>query len=228
MQFWYLSTFPSFTNVKNAEQAKHIPHRFLQTVGDVFCLNTEKSVILSVHFEISLRMGTDRADFGGFFTDHDMTAVAALPYLYLALGENLLHLNILQQSAVTLLVMLLNGGDPAELGGQSVETFLIGNLRKFRVHIGPLVVLSGSGGSQIFFRRADSTQLLEPELCVLFFVLRSFQEKGGNLLKAVLLCLGCEIGLLVPGLRFSRKRNLQILFGFGTCILVSHIISSCQ
>ena len=56
-----------------------------------------------------------------------MPAVAALPYLDLALGENLRHLHIVQQGTVALLMVLLNGGDQAETLGQLMETFLIGS-----------------------------------------------------------------------------------------------------
>ena len=59
-------------------------------------------------------MVAGRADLRRFLTDHNVTAVAALPHLDLALGEDLRHLHIVQQGTVALLVVLFNGGDQAE------------------------------------------------------------------------------------------------------------------
>ena len=54
-------------------------------------------------------MGAGGANLRRFGTHHDMSAVAALPDLYLTLLENLLGLHILQQGAVTFLMVFLNG-----------------------------------------------------------------------------------------------------------------------
>ena len=59
-------------------------------------------------------MVAGRADLRRLLTDHDMTAVAALPYLDLTLGKDLRHLNIVQQGTVALLMVLFNGGYQAE------------------------------------------------------------------------------------------------------------------
>ena len=45
-------------------------------------------------------MVAGRADLRRFLTDHNVTAVAALPYLDLTLGKDLRHLNIVQQGTV--------------------------------------------------------------------------------------------------------------------------------
>ena len=67
------------------------------------------------------------ANLRGLLAHDDVTAVAALPHLDLALGEDLRHLHIVQQGTVALLVVLFNGGDQAETLGQLMETFLIGS-----------------------------------------------------------------------------------------------------
>ena len=58
---------------------------------------------------------------------------------------------------------------------------------------------------------AQFAQLLEPELCVFFFVVGSLQEQSSDLLVALLLCLGCEVSILVAGLGLASKGN-DLLF----------------
>ena len=139
-----------------------------------------------------------RADFGSLGAHNDMSAVAALPHLHLALGEDLLRLHIVQQCAVTLLVVLFDGGHATELGGQLMETLRLGGFGEAFVHVGPLVVFTVSGGCEVLGGAADAVQLLEPQLGMLLLVFGGLQEKGGNLLKTLLLGLGGEVGVLVP------------------------------
>ena len=54
------------------------------------------------------------ANLRGFLTHDDVTAVAALPHLDLAFGEDLRRLYIAQQGAVTLLMVLFDGSDQTE------------------------------------------------------------------------------------------------------------------
>ena len=68
-------------------------------------------------------MGAGGAQLRCAGADDQVAAVAALPNLDFALGEDFGGLHILQQGAVALLVMLLNGGDQTELGSQLVEAF---------------------------------------------------------------------------------------------------------
>ena len=75
-----------------------------------------------------------RADLRGLLAHNDVTAVAALPHLDLALGEDLRHLHIVQQGTVALLMMLFNGGYQAETLGQLMKAFLIGSFGKAIVH----------------------------------------------------------------------------------------------
>ena len=60
-------------------------------------------------------MGADRADFRSLRADDDVPAVAALPDFDFALFEDLLGFHILQEGAVTLFMVLLDGRNTAEL-----------------------------------------------------------------------------------------------------------------
>ena len=82
------------------------------------------------------------ADFRGFLPNDDVTAVAALPHLDLALGKDLRCLHIVQQGTVALLMVLFNGGDQAEALRQLMKALLVGGFGKAVVHIRPLVVLT--------------------------------------------------------------------------------------
>ena len=132
------------------------------------------------------------ADHGRLLAYHDMTAVAALPYLDLALGKDLGHLHVVQQRTVALLVVLLNGGHQTEAGSQLREALLLGGLGETVVHIRPLVVLALSGRQQVLRRVADALQLLEPQLGVFLLVFGGVQEQRGDLLVAGLLGDGGE------------------------------------
>ena len=78
----------------------------------------KESIVLGVDLEVGLGMGAGGADVGGLGAYHDVAAVAAFPHLDLALGEDSGGLHVVQQGTVALLVVLLNGGDQTELGGQ--------------------------------------------------------------------------------------------------------------
>ena len=170
-------------------------------------------------------MGADGADLGRLRADHDVPAVAALPDLDLALGEDRLRLHVFQQRAVALLVVLLDGGHTAELRGQLREALGLGGDGEALVHVGPLVVLAVSGGGEVFGGAADPVQLLEPELGVLLLVLGGLEEERRDLLEALLLGLGGEIGVFVPGLGLAREGGLQVLLGLGSGVgIVGHVV----
>ena len=71
-------------------------------------------VVLSVDFEVSLGMIAGGAQLRCLGADDDVAAVTAFPNLDLALLEDLSGFDILQQCAVTLLMMLLDGSDQTE------------------------------------------------------------------------------------------------------------------
>ena len=87
-------------------------------------------IVFRVNFKVALWMVAGRADLRRFLTDHNVTAVAALPHLDLALGEDLRRLYIAQQGAVTLLMVLFNGGDQTEALRQLVKALLVSSLGK--------------------------------------------------------------------------------------------------
>ena len=163
-------------------------------------------------------MVAGRADLRRLLTDHDMTAVAALPHLDLVLGKDLRRLHIVQQGTVALLMVLFNGGYQAETLGQLMETFLVGGFGKAVVHIRPLVVLALSGGEKVFGGVTNAVQLFEPELRVLLFVLGGLEEQRRDLLVAFLFRFGRKIGLLVARLGFTGKGSHQVFFSLSPCV----------
>ena len=94
-------------------------------------------------------MVADRADLRSLLSDHDMTAVGALPDGVLVTGENHRILNLTQQLAVTLLMGLLNGADFGEEVGDLIKAFLLGGLGEAVIHVCPFEILTISGISQI-------------------------------------------------------------------------------
>ena len=124
----------------------------------------------------------------------------------------------MQQGTVALLVVLLDGSHQTEPLGQLVEAFLVGGLGEAVVHIRPFVVFALSGGAEVFGGVADTVQFLEPELGVFLFVFGGFQEQRRNLLVALLLGLGGEVGVLVAGLGLAGKGSHQVFFGLGSCV----------
>ena len=61
-----------------------------------------------MNFKVTLGMITGGADFRRLCSHNDMPAVAALPYLYLALFKNSGCLYVLKQGAVSFLVVLFD------------------------------------------------------------------------------------------------------------------------
>ena len=143
-------------------------------------------VVFCVDFEIGLRMGAGGAQLGGLDTHDDVTAVAAFPNSDLALGKDLSGLHVLKQCAVALLVVLLDGGDHAELGGQGREALLVSGLGKAVVHIGPFVVLALGSGQQVLSGVANAFQFLEPQLGMLLLIISGLQEQGSDPAKAAI------------------------------------------
>ena len=81
-------------------------------------------IIFRVDLKIALGMITGGADLRGLLAHNDVTAVAALPHLDLAFGEDLRRLYIAQQGAVSLLMVLFDGSDQAETPGQFMKCLL--------------------------------------------------------------------------------------------------------
>ena len=49
-----------------------------------------------------------------------------------------------------------------------------------------------------------------------------FEEQGGDLLEALLLGLGCKVGILVASHGFAGECGFQVLLGLCACVLVCH------
>ena len=170
-------------------------------------------ISLDVELEVCLRMCAGGADYGSLVAYVDVTAVAADPDHLGIAGEYLLLLDVGQQSKVTLLVVLLNGGNAVKQECDVVKAFLAGDLGEFLVHLGPLVILTLGGCLQVLSGGAEESQLLEPQLCMLLLVLCSLGKECGDLLIAFLLGLACKIGILVSCFGFAGKCSQQIGFG---------------
>ena len=94
-------------------------------------------------------MSAYRADIRSLGADNDVSAVAALPDLDLALLEDLLGLNVLEQLAVALLMGLLDCSHAAELFGKDMEALCVSGLGETVIHVGPLVVLTLGSSLQV-------------------------------------------------------------------------------
>ena len=145
----------------------------------------------------------------------DMAAVGALPDGVAVLREHLLVKDVLEKSAVALLVVLLDGAHQFELLRDLVESLLAGLLRHPGVHVGPLEVLSvgrvvevGDGAGH-----GAAVEVLEPYLGVLLLVGGGLLEEGGYLYESVLLGLGSVVSVFVAGHGLACERLLEVAFG---------------
>ena len=162
-------------------------------------------------------MVTDGADGGGLLADDDVAAVGALPDAVALAGEDDAVLDVLEELAVALLVLFLDLAHHAELGGDLLEAFFLRFLGHAGVHVRPLVVLAGSGVGQVLHSRGHAVvEVFEPDLRVLLLVGRGLLEDLGDLHVAILLGLGCVVGVLVASHGLARKGLLEVPFGLGS------------
>ena len=145
-------------------------------------------------------MSAGGANVGGIGANNDVTAVTAFPNLNFALLENFSGFYVAEKRAISLLVMLFNCSNQTELFSQLVEAFLIGDLGKSCVHIGPLVVFTLSSSAEVLSGVTQTVELFEPQLSVFFLIVGSLEEQGSDLLIALFLCNGCK----ERGLRADR------------------------
>ena len=145
-----------------------------------------------------------------------MAAVAADPHSVAVAGEHDALLDVLEQTAVALLVMALDGGHGTEFAGYLGEAFFLGFGRHAVVHVGPLVVLALGGIAEVGHRVGDvaAVEKLEPELGVFLLVVGRFLEYCGYLLVAVAACLRGVVAVFVSCLRFAGERLHQVAFCF--------------
>ena len=134
----------------------------------------------------------------------------------------------MQQRAVALLMVLFDRADKTEFLRKLAEALFLGGFGEALVHIRPLVVFALGGVQKILRRIADAVELLEPELRMLLFVVRGFQEESGDLLIALLLCFAGEKRILVAGFRFPGECGAEVLLGLcpGILVLFRHFFYS--
>ena len=174
-------------------------------------------VVLRLQLEVALRMVADRANVRGLRADDDVAAVAALPDAIALAGEDEAFLDVGQELAVALLVLLLDGAHHLELLRDLLEPLLAGLASHASVHVRPLEVLAGGGIRQVLHgRRHPAVEVLEPDLRVLLLVRRGLLEDLGDLHVAVLLGFGRIVGVLVASLRLAREGLLEVPFGLGS------------
>ena len=174
-------------------------------------------VVLRLELEVALRVVTDGADGGSLLADDDVAAVGALPDAVALAGEDNAVLDVLQELAVALFVLLLDLAHHAELGRDLLESFFFRFLRHAGVHVRPLVVLAGRGVGEILYGRGHPVmQVLEPDLRMLLLVGRGLLEDLGDLHIAILLGLGRVIGVLVASHGLAGESLLEVPFGLGS------------
>ena len=129
-------------------------------------------------------MSANGTELRSSLTHHKVTAVAAFPDGLARLLKHLLHLHVGEQSAIAVLMRLLDLCNGAELISQLREALFLCFLGKGGIHIGPFVVLALGGGKQVVRGVAKLAQRLEPELCVLLLVVGGLLEDLRDLLIA--------------------------------------------
>ena len=167
-------------------------------------------------------MSADGAHLGGLLAHHDVATVGALPDHIAVAGEDQTTLDVGDQLAIALLVLLLDLGDLLKQESDLLEALLVSVLGHLIVHIGPLVVLALGSGVQVLHGVANAAQQLEPDLGMLLLVVGGLLKDLGDLDIAVLLGLGSKIGVLVAGLRLAGKSGPQVGLGLSTLQLRIH------
>jgi hypothetical protein len=167
-------------------------------------------IVFCFDLKIALGMFTNRAELRALLPNHDMTAIRALPDLVPFPGEDHAPLNIGEEFAIALFMLLLNGADQRKEGGDVGKTLFLCFLSKGSIHRGPLIVFPCGRVLEIAqgIRYGIPMQQLEPYFGVFLFLFSGFSKEGPYLIIALLLCLGCVIGICIPGLGFSGKSGL--------------------
>ena len=100
-------------------------------------------------------------------------------------------------------MLLFNFGNALEHTCDFVEAFFARNASKFRIHLRPLVIFAARSRNKVGLSVANARKKLEPHLCVLLFVSRSFFEDCRNLVVPLFFRNGSKIGVLIAGLAFA-------------------------
>ena len=104
-------------------------------------------------------MCADGAYLRSELADHDVATVAALPDALIVAREDDTALEVADELLVALLVVLLDGTYHAELGSDLLEALFVSVFSHAVVHVGPLVVLTGSGSLEVALGVLEVTTL---------------------------------------------------------------------
>ena len=161
-------------------------------------------------------MVADGTDVRGLGADHDVAAVGALPDAVALAGEDEAALDVGEEPAVALFVLLLDLTNHLKLERNLLESFLAGLLGHAGIHVRPLEVLTVRGVRQVLHRGTHlaTMKVLVPNLGMFFLVGRRLLEDLGDLDIAILLGLAGEEGILVSRLGFASEGFQEVLFGF--------------
>ena len=161
-------------------------------------------------------MRADGAYGGSFFAHDEMSAVAAFPYSLLRFFKNSLHLNIVEQSAVSVLVRFFDLRDRAELRRKSGKALSVGRPSRSRRTCRSIRSFHRRGGGEIRGVSPMPSKRLEPELWRAPFSLFAVSSNIALSARSPLSGGGREIGVFVSRLRFAGKGCREIFFGFGS------------
>ena len=136
-------------------------------------------------------MVADGAYLGSLGANHDVSAIRTLPDAVALAAEDDGVLNVLQQAAIALFVMLFYGTHHLKLFRNLVKSFFACLACKLSVHVCPFIVFSLGGIEEVLFcaGNAAAMQQLKPDFGVLLFVGSGFFEDSGYLDVAVFLGL---------------------------------------
>ena len=170
-------------------------------------------IVFREELEIRLGVVANGALVGCRLADNNMSAVGALPDTVAVTRENDLILDVLQEFAIALLVVLLDSTDLLELLGNLVKALSTCLGSHAGVHIGPLSIFAGSSIGKVGSGVADlaTVEIFVPEFGVLFFVGSRLFEDLANLYITVFLCLRSEESVLVASHRLASKRLKEVL-----------------
>ena len=120
----------------------------------------------------------------------DVTAVCALPDNNIVSNKHLAVLDVFKELSVSFLVCLFDLSDSFKKVCKAGKAFFLCGLCKLSIHIGPFEVFALGSGFKVCCGVGNfaAAQLLEPELCVLFFVRCGFFKNCGDLFKAFFSC----------------------------------------
>ena len=144
-----------------------------------------------------------------------MSAVSTLPYHITLAREYYCILDVLQQLAIALLMVLLDSPHLFKFLGNLVKAFFTSLLSHASIHISPFEVLTVSRIRQIRFSvtHATAIQILIPHLSMLFLVSCRLLENRCYLHVTILLSLRSKVSVFITSHTLTSKSLLEVLLG---------------